>query len=118
MKLNEYQKISERTIPLHTTPKTRKLALTNYSLGLVGESGECIDHIKKHVFHGHELNIDEVRNELGDVLHYLSGLATMCGISLDDIAIENVSKLAKRYPSGFNVEDSIKRVDIEQQGVD
>jgi len=114
MKLNEYHTISKRTLPVHDRPKDKKLALANYGMGLVGEAGECIDHIKKHVFHGHDLNAEEIRNELGDVLHYLSGLATMCGLELEDIALTNVTKLARRYPNGFKSEDSIKRVDVHE----
>lgn len=113
MNLNEYQKASKRTLPAHKTSQEKKMALANYGMGLVGEGGECIDHIKKHVFHGHNLNVEEIKNELGDVLHYLSGVATMCGLSLDDIAVANISKLALRYPNGFNQEDSIKRVDTQ-----
>lgn len=111
MELNQYQILSKRTLPKHNSQEDMKLALANYSMGLVGESGECIDHIKKHVFHGHQLNVEEIKNELGDVLHYLAGIATMCGLSLDDIAVGNVAKLALRYPEGFTSEDSIKRVD-------
>lgn len=109
MKLNEYQKLSKRTLPKREDNEARKQALANYGLGLTGESGEVVDHIKKHVFHGHELDIGEVRNELGDVLHYLAGLATMSGLSLEDIACYNINKLNKRYPKGFNKSDSINR---------
>lgn len=109
MKLNEYQKLSKRTLPERKDLQGKLMALSNYGLGLAGESGEVVDHIKKHVFHGHELNLGEVRNELGDVLHYATGLATMCGLSLEDVASYNIRKLNKRYPIGFSKEDSINR---------
>lgn len=113
MKLNEYQKISKRTLPERGNLQEKKWALANYGLGLVEESGECGGHIKKHAFHDHELNVDEIKNELGDVLHYAAGLATMCGISLESIASANIAKLQQRYPKGFNSEASINRVDIK-----
>ena len=113
LKLNEYQKISKRTLPERGNLLEKKWALANYSLGLVEESGECGGHIKKHAFHGHELNVEEVKNELGDVLHYAAGLATMCGLSLESIANGNIAKLQRRYPKGFSREASIERVDIK-----
>lgn len=109
MRLNDYQNLSKRTLPIFGDEDTHKQALANYGLGLSGESGEVVDHIKKHVFHGHELNVDEIRNELGDVLHYVAGLATMCDLSLEDIASENINKLNIRYPNGFNKNDSVNR---------
>ena len=104
MSLNEYQYLSKRTLPVKSSN-----ALANYALGLCGEAGEVGDHIKKHVFHGHALNDREVLGELGDVLHYLSGLATMTGHSLEDVARFNLEKLNKRYPDGFSKESSINR---------
>lgn len=109
--LNEYQELSKRTLPEHDEWEDRQNALVNYALGLTGESGECVDHIKKHVFHNHQLDVDGIRKELGDVLHYVAGIATLCGLTLEDIAEANVVKLLKRYPEGFSTADSIKRVD-------
>jgi len=111
MKLNEYQKLSKRTLPVRNDFQEKKWALANYGLGLVEESGECGGHIKKHAFHGHELNQEEIKNELGDVLHYAAGLATMCGLSLESIATGNIEKLRKRYPKGFSSKDSINRIE-------
>lgn len=108
MKLNEYQRISRRTMPSvydHT-------AKTNYGLGIMGEAGEVGDLIKKEVFHGHEEDREKVKKELGDVLHYLSGLADMYGWSLEEVASANIEKLMKRYPNGFSEEDSKQRVDV------
>lgn len=104
MSLNDFQSMSRRTFPA-STPS----GIANYALGLVCEAGEVGDHIKKHVYHGHELNRDEVLNELGDVLHYLSGLSYMCGYSLEDVAEFNIRKLNKRYPNGFSQEASLNR---------
>lgn len=97
-------------MPKTTSDPTQKaLDLSNYSMGLAGESGEVVDLLKKHVHHGHELDREKVKGELGDVLHYASGLATMLGFTLEEVATANVEKLRKRYPNGFNKEDSINR---------
>ena len=105
--------MSKRTLPERNDNEERKQALANYALGISGESGEVVDHIKKHVFHGHDLDVEEIKNELGDVMHYVAGLASMCGISLESAASSNIVKLQQRYPKGFSSEASINRVDIK-----
>lgn len=105
MELNEYQNLSKRTLPRgHFKEES-----TNYALGLTGESGEVADLIKKWAFHGHILNIEELKKELGDVLHYVAGLATFHGLELEEIAEANIDKLKKRYPDGFSKEASKNR---------
>lgn len=108
MELNKYQEVALRT---HNTNQNQSESLTNYALGLTGEAGEVADNIKKHIFHGHELNKDDMVKELGDVLWYISSLASMCEVTLDEIAGHNLNKLAHRYPGGFNQKHSINRVE-------
>lgn len=106
MELNEYQEVSKRTIPKGDKHKN----IANYAMGLSGEAGETTDLIKKYLFHGHHLEIDKVRKELGDVMHYVAGLCTMLNVSLEDVAQQNISKLKSRYPDGFSEEASKNRV--------
>lgn len=80
-------------------------------MGLSGEAGEVTDLIKKELFHEHPPEPDKVLKEIGDVLHYAAGLATMYGLTLEEVAMANIEKLMERYPNGFNAEDSQKRVD-------
>ncbi|WP_239738586.1 nucleoside triphosphate pyrophosphohydrolase family protein [Mammaliicoccus sp. C-M14] len=108
MELNKYQEIALRT---HNVEQNVSEALTNYALGLTGEAGEVADNIKKHNFHGHDLNKDEIVKELGDVLWYVSSLASMCNVTLDEVAGHNLNKLGNRYPNGFNPLNSINRVE-------
>jgi len=49
--------------------------LLNGVLGLCGESGECSDLLKKHLFQGHELNRERMVKELGDVAWCLAQAA-------------------------------------------
>ena len=79
--------------------------------GLTGESGEVADLIKKHFGHGHVLDQDKLKKELGDVLWYLSQLAEQFGLELSDVAETNIDKLKKRYPDGFSEEASRNRVE-------
>lgn len=106
MNLNEYQRLSRRTLP----KKNRFDNLSNYSMGLCGESGEVADELKKVIYHGHDLDVEKIAKELGDVMHYVAGIATFLELDLSDIAQGNLDKLSERYPNGFSEEDSINRI--------
>lgn len=104
LNLNEYQKLASKTANL------KDEALTNFALGIAGEAGEVADMVKKHVYHGHQLDRDELIKELGDVLWYVSQLAAWMNIELDEVARRNIEKLMARYPNGFSKEASRSRV--------
>lgn len=74
----------------------------NGVLGLAGESGECVDLMKKHLFQGHALDKEHLAKELGDVSWYLAVTAAAIGYDLETIFRMNVEKLRKRYPDGFD----------------
>lgn len=78
-------------------------------MGLCGETGEAMDILKKAAFQGHDLDIPRLALELGDVMWYLSLAADAIGYTLNDIFRLNLEKLSKRYPNGFNEQDSINR---------
>jgi len=111
---NEYQKLASRTLELGSTPTISdvesKLCLA--ALGLTGESGEVADIIKKAVFHGHTLDQEKIKQELGDILWYIAATATTLGFELSEIMEINIQKLKERYPNGFNSADSINRKEI------
>ena len=117
MELNEYQNLSKRTMPEpnrngHSYRYTG-MDKSNYAMGLAGEAGEVVDLIKKEVHHGHPSHPLGVKEELGDLMHYVAGVATMYGLTLEEICSDNIAKLKKRFPDGFNTTDSIKRVDVK-----
>jgi NTP pyrophosphatase (non-canonical NTP hydrolase) len=108
MDFNTYQQLAERTASRgeNDTDQTR---YANFGLGIAGEAGEVADLIKKHVFHGHELDKDKLTKELGDVMWYIATIANTAGISLSEVAERNIEKLRQRYPEGFSTERSINR---------
>ena len=105
MLMNEYQRLALRTMNV----SERREALSLGALGLSGESGEVTDLVKKFLFHGHPLDAEKVKKELGDVLWYLAVLADTCSIPLSDVATANIDKLRARYPDGFSEEASKNR---------
>jgi NTP pyrophosphatase (non-canonical NTP hydrolase) len=74
----------------------------NGVLGLAGESGECVDLMKKHLFQGHTLDKEHLAKELGDVAWYVAVTAYAIGYDLETILQMNVDKLWRRYPEGFD----------------
>ena len=105
MELSEYQRLASRTLPEGETATL----LTNFCLGLAGESGEMIDHIKKVVFHGHSIDKEYLEKELGDLLWYIAGISSALDLDLSTIGDINIDKLAKRYPDGFSQNRSRNR---------
>jgi NTP pyrophosphatase (non-canonical NTP hydrolase) len=105
--LDEYQRLAGRTAGAGGTGEKR---LITAALGLAGEAGEFANLVKKLTAHGHaDITPAVLGDELGDVLWYLAEAATACGLSLDEIARENIAKLRQRYPEGFSQERSINR---------
>ena len=108
MELDEYQQLALRTAGHR---ENMEHLLTYTALGLTGESGEVADIIKKAFYHAHPLDKDAVGKELGDVLWYLAVMADGLGMSLEQIAQENIAKLRERYPEGFSEVRSLNRAE-------
>jgi NTP pyrophosphatase (non-canonical NTP hydrolase) len=74
------------------------------TLGLTNEAGEVAGKIKKVFRDKNGIISDETRDalkaELGDVLWYLSQVATELNLSLDEIAEYNIAKLLDRQARG------------------
>ena len=100
MELNEYQHKSRETAqypnagnnPIYPT------------LGLAGEAGEVADKVKKVIRDKNgvfgELEKQEIKMELGDVLWYIAQLSTELGFDLEEVAQLNLKKLSSRSRRG------------------
>lgn len=92
--------------------KSRKTAIypnsgENYvypTLGLSGEAGEVAEKIKKVIRDKNgvidEETREEIKKELGDVLWYISQIASELDLSLDEIGEKNIEKLYSRMERG------------------
>lgn len=107
MKINEFRTYQEK---IERTRNFKDTELANYTLGLVCEAGEFGDIIKKHLYHGHNLNVDEVKSELGDIMWYIGNVCNVLDIELEDVVNKNIDKLERRYPNGFSENESINRI--------
>ena len=92
MELNDYQKRALKT----AIYKDISQSIPIYPvLGLCGEVGEIAEKIKKIIRDEDSVLTDE-KKELGDVLWYLSVLASELRLELDDVAQSNLEKLKDR----------------------
>lgn len=108
MTVNEYQALAMRTSNKELPPDDH---LLNGALGLTGEAGEVADLVKKTFMQGHELDVEHLAKELGDVCWYIAETATAIGCDLETIMKMNIEKLKKRYPDGFDSECSQHRAE-------
>lgn len=91
----EYQREALKT----NNPNADTLLMT--AMGLAGEVGEYVELIKKFRFHSRGLDNYQAADELGDILWYLAVASNAIGISLEEIAQRNITKLRIRFPQGF-----------------
>ena len=104
MRLNEYQVAATKTAiyPHHGEQDFGGLCYT--VLGLVGEAGEIAQKLKK-VLRDKGGVLDfyakrEIMEEIGDVLWYISMIATELDFTLEELAQINLNKLASRQQRG------------------
>tara|TARA_B110000093_G_scaffold137065_1_gene146892 strand:- start:203 stop:562 length:360 start_codon:yes stop_codon:yes gene_type:complete len=80
-----------------TSPQDR---LFEHVLGLVGESGEIAEKLKKAIRDKVRLNRYDMLKELGDVLFYVTALANLHESSLAEVLEINMRKLNSREARG------------------
>ena len=88
-----------------------KCDMLHMAVGTSTEANELLDAFKKHVIYGKELDVVNVREELGDLLFYMQGIANILDIDMLDILKENIDKLEVRYPDGYTDKNAIARLD-------
>ncbi len=109
MELNDYQKVAEKTAGYPSIGAS----FVYPALGLAGEAGEVVEKVKKIFRNYNGVITDEYRDlikkELGDVLWYIAMLSHEFGFTLDDVAEENIKKLASRQARGVVNSDGDNR---------
>ena len=106
MKFSDYQKkaICTDRIPVNGNSEENQ-SITVPMLGLAGEAGQLLTEYKKNLRDGeaHKLYKERVSEELGDLLWYISNIATKFELKLDEIALENLEKTKSRWGEIENI---------------
>ncbi len=101
MNFNEYQKKALKTA-LYSGNKFTDL--THWVLGTVEEAGEIAGRFKRIIRDQDskitEANRQEMASEIGDVLWHLAVLSQELDIPFDQVAKQNLAKLADRQKRG------------------
>ena len=105
--LQEYQKWTKTTENGRVASWDWERQLAYFGLGIAGESGEVAEKIKK-LFRDCEDpdgSLDSgyreiIGKELGDVLWYVTRIASVVGLDLQDLFEANVSKIEDRKARG------------------
>ena len=85
------------------------------AIGMLAESGEFTEVLKKMIFQGKPLNEEQrfhMKRELGDILWYWIQGCMALGFTPDEVMDENIKKLEARYPNGFET----IRSEVREQG--
>ena len=100
MNANRYMRDSLRTADRSNMDRLK----LECALGLCGEAGEVAEQVKKHFFHGHELDKRHITKFFNHValVQFMAVLCDAIGSDLDTVMEENLKKLEQRYPEGFD----------------
>jgi len=112
MKLNEYQKLAERTIceqgaaldRIDDMTATDGVMLLHSLVRLTTEVGELARVVERYVWYRHNFNRIEAVAEIGDILWSVSEACTALGVSLEEVAKGNNAKLKEKFPDKFDFE--------------
>jgi NTP pyrophosphatase (non-canonical NTP hydrolase) len=109
--IDSYVGLAMRTLAADVAEDKFKMDM-NACTGLSSETGEINEIMKKHYFHGHEINQkgpDHLKKELGDLMWYFALMCWSNNLVPSEILALNIKKLEARYPDGFATEYSINR---------
>lgn len=87
-----------------------------FAVGLAGEVGEVCEELKKAYRDARQFDKEKLTNELGDVLWYLTNIASNAGVSLDEVIRRNVEKLTKRHGTSYKPQASDHEVGYRRKG--
>lgn len=94
-----------------------KLPLVEVAMGLTTESNEIVYNIQKAMFRNQEVDVPNIKEELGDLMWYVGELINRLDLNFNDILNLNIQKLAKRYSNGFDPKESQERNTQEERKI-
>ena len=112
MESKDYVALVDRLWAIEDTANLPRLLTA--VIGMQSETGEFAEIVKKCVFQGKELDNStkfHLKRELGDIIWYWSQGVMSLGYTPSEIIEENINKLEKRYPNGFEAIRSENRAE-------
>ena len=112
MESKDYVALVDRLWAIEDTANLPRLLTA--VIGMQSETGEFAEIVKKCVFQGKELDNStkfHLKRELGDIIWYWSQGVMSLGFTPSEIIEENINKLEKRYPNGFEAIRSENRAE-------
>ncbi len=91
--------------------------LLHASMGMVTESAEFQDMLKKHFIYGKPFDKVNAIEEIGDILWYIALAAKQMDVSIEHIMDVNIAKLRKRFPERFVETQAINRDTVAERTV-
>lgn len=88
--------------------------LMHAAVGISGEAGELLDAVKKLWVYGKELDRVNAIEELGDLEFYLQAIRSLLNVTREEVIVANITKLLKRYPTGYTDALAIARLDKQE----
>ena len=110
MDIQTYLKASERTL----IDKGHDMNLLHAAMGITTESGELMDAFKRKLFYGKELDVVNLKEEVGDMMWYVAILLRELDLDFHEILQLNIDKLRARYPDKFTEFDALNR-DLDKE---
>ena len=105
--------ITDEVLARFQKPET--IRLLHATLGMVTESGELADMLKKHLFYGKPLDMVNAKEEVGDAMWYVGLALDVFRMTIQEIMTMNIGKLRIRFPEKFTELAAIGRdVDVER----
>lgn len=87
----------------------RMVRMLHAAMGLVTESAELLDMLKKHIFYGKPFDTVNALEELGDSCWYQALAIDVLQTTLEEIQKMNIEKLRERFPEKFTESHAIDR---------
>jgi len=90
------------------------------AVGCATEAGELLDTAKKIWVYSQDFattnkevvtHAENIKEELGDMLFYIQLAANIFDVDIEDLMVQNMEKLTKRYPVGYSDKAAAERAD-------
>lgn len=111
MNLKDYVQKAMTTAPITNADMLRIHA----AMGICGEAGELIDHMKKVTFNNKDLDEKYLVAELGDICWYMNLMITALGTTWEHVFDVNIAKLSARFDGLQYSHDSANNRDLDAE---